>query len=121
MAKNDNLNPKFGTALPELPEQPVETAPKTKAQEKREKRALGNQKEKKKVKKQLGIVRVFKEMWSELKKVEWPPFKRTKNSSGVLVQTGTVLIVVLFFLIFIAAFDSGLLALMRLLTGAAAA
>ena len=54
-------------------------------------------------------------MISELKKVEWPPFKRTKNNPGVWANLGTVIIVVLFFLVVITAFDSGLLALFRLL------
>lgn len=62
------------------------------------------------------IAKFFRGMISELKKVEWPPFKRTKDSSGVLAQTGIVLIVVLFFLVILTAFDSGLLALLKLLT-----
>ena len=61
------------------------------------------------------IAKVFREMISELKKVEWPPFKRTKNNPGVWANLGTVIIVVLFFLVVITAFDSGLLALFRLL------
>lgn len=61
------------------------------------------------------IAKVFREMISELKKVEWPPFKRTKNNPGVWANLGTVIVVVLFFLVVITAFDSGLLALFRLL------
>ncbi len=59
----------------------------------------------------------FREMISELKKVDWPRMKRTKNNPGVLANTGTVIFVVLFFLVIITAFDSGLLALLRLLVG----
>ena len=59
----------------------------------------------------------FSGMISELKKVDWPSMKRTKNNPGVLANTGTVLFVVLFFLVIITAFDSGLLALLRLLVG----
>ncbi len=59
----------------------------------------------------------FREMISELKKVDWPSMKRTKNNPGVLANTGTVIFVVLFFLVIITAFDSGLLALLRLLVG----
>lgn len=59
--------------------------------------------------------KVFREMISELKKVDWAPFKRTKNNSGVLSQTATVLIVVLFFLVVISAFDLGLTKLLELL------
>lgn len=77
------------------------------------------QKTQKKENKKFGarIARVFREMISELKKVDWPPFKRTKNNPGVLVNTGTVLIVVLFFLIIITLIDAGLTALLQLLTG----
>ena len=66
------------------------------------------------------IGKVFREMISELKKEEWPPFRRTKNNHGVWANFATVIIVVLFFLVVITAFDSGLLALLRLLGGAEA-
>lgn len=62
------------------------------------------------------IARVFREMISELKKVDWPPMKRTKNNPGVIANTGVVLIVVAFFLLIITAFDFGLAALLKLLT-----
>ncbi len=62
------------------------------------------------------IAKTFKEIISELKKVEWPPFKQTKNNAGVLQNTSTVLVVVLFFIVVITAFDSGLAALLKLLT-----
>lgn len=61
------------------------------------------------------LARVFREMISELKKVDWAPFKQTKNNSGVLTQTATVLVVVVFFLIIIALFDLGLTKLLGLL------
>ena len=56
-----------------------------------------------------------RELLSELKKVDWPPFKRTKNNPGVWANTGTVILVVLFFLVILTAFDAGLSALFRLL------
>ncbi|MFA5450098.1 MAG: preprotein translocase subunit SecE [Clostridia bacterium] len=65
------------------------------------------------------IVKKFRETISELKKVDWPPFKRTKNNPGVLANTTTVLIVVLFFMIVVTAVDTGLGALLRLLTSQA--
>lgn len=48
-----------------------------------------------------------KDVFSELKKVSWPKFPK------VVKQTGVVLVVVLIFLVFITAFDTGLLALLR--------
>lgn len=66
-------------------------------------------------KKKFSIGKVFREMISELKKVDWAPFKRTKNNSGVLTQTATVLVVVAFFLIVISSFDLGLTKLLELL------
>lgn len=61
------------------------------------------------------LAKVFREIISELKKVDWPPFKRTKNNPGVLANLGIVLVVVLAFLIVITAFDAGLGALLKLL------
>ncbi|MBQ8178274.1 MAG: preprotein translocase subunit SecE [Clostridia bacterium] len=63
------------------------------------------------------IARYFREIISELKKVEWPKLNRTKNNPGVWANTGTVVVVVLFFLIIITAFDIGLLSLFKLLVG----
>ncbi len=63
------------------------------------------------------IVKYFREIISELKKVEWPKLNRTKNNPGVWANTGTVVVVVLFFLIIITAFDIGLLSLFKLLVG----
>ncbi len=62
------------------------------------------------------IARTFREIISELKKVDWPPFQKTKNNPGVLQNTSTVLVVVLFFVVVITAFDAGLAALLKLLT-----
>jgi preprotein translocase SecE subunit len=75
----------------------------------------GGKKKPEKVRKR-SLSKALKGIWSELKKVEWPPFKRTAKHSGVFAKLGTVLVVTFFFLIFITAFDSGLLALLRLLT-----
>jgi preprotein translocase subunit SecE len=52
----------------------------------------------------------FKEIVSELKKVTWPKGKE------VLTNTGVVLVVVLFFLVAVGAFDSLLSFLLKLLT-----
>lgn len=51
----------------------------------------------------------FKGIISELKKVSWPTFGK------VMAQSGVVLVVVLFFLVVLGAFDSGLTALLKLL------
>ena len=63
------------------------------------------------------IAKYFREIISELKKVDWPKLNRTKNNPGVWANTGTVVIVVLFFLIIITSFDIGLLSLFKLLVG----
>ena len=63
------------------------------------------------------IAKFFREIISELKKVEWPKLTRTKNNPGVWANTGTVVVVVLFFLVIITAFDIGLLSLFKLLVG----
>ena len=52
----------------------------------------------------------IKDVFSELKKVSWPTFPK------ILKQTGIVIAVVLIFLVVITAFDSGLLALLNLIT-----
>ena len=59
--------------------------------------------------KRLGVK--IKEVFSELKKVDWPSFGK------VIKQTGVVLVVVLIFLIVITAFDTGLTELVKLLGG----
>lgn len=56
--------------------------------------------------------RSFKEMFSELKKVNWPTAKKTAASFGI------VLVVVLFFLVIISAFDYGIMQLIKLLMDA---
>ena len=50
----------------------------------------------------------IKDVFSELKKVNWPTFGK------VVKQTGIVLAVVLIFLVVIFAFDTGLLELLKL-------
>jgi preprotein translocase subunit SecE len=57
------------------------------------------------------IAKGWREIVSELKKVTWPTFGK------VLAQTGVVLVVVVFFLIVIGAFDFGLTKLLELLVG----
>ena len=52
----------------------------------------------------------LKDVFSELKKVNWPSFGK------VVKQTGIVLVVVLLFLVVITAFDSGLLYLLELIS-----
>ena len=52
----------------------------------------------------------LKDVFSELKKVNWPSFGK------VVKQTGIVLVVVLLFLIVITAFDTGLLYLLELIS-----
>ena len=56
------------------------------------------------------IGRKIKEVVSELKKVTWPTFGK------VVKNTGVVIVVVLFFLIVIGAFDFGFTKLFELLT-----
>ncbi len=51
----------------------------------------------------------IKDIFSELKKVSWPGFKK------VVKETGIVIVVVLIFLVVITAFDSGLLKLLELI------
>ena len=52
----------------------------------------------------------LKDVFSELKKVSWPSF------SKVVKQTGVVLMVVVIFLVVIAAFDFGLSELLKLVS-----
>lgn len=63
------------------------------------------------------IAAYFKGLKAELKLVTWPPFKSTQKVKGVWANTGVVLMVVLFFLIIMTAFDVGLSALLKLLVG----
>ncbi len=69
-------------------------------------------------KKKFNIAKKFREIISELKKVDWPPFKSTPQRNGVLQSTSTVLVMVLIFVIVVVAFDSGLLQVLSLLTRA---
>lgn len=50
----------------------------------------------------------IKDMFSELKKVNWPTFGK------VVKETGIVLVVVIIFLVIITAFDAGLFELLKL-------
>ena len=52
----------------------------------------------------------LKDVFSELKKVNWPTFPK------IVKQTGVVLVVVLIFLVVISAFDFGLLQLLKLVS-----
>ncbi|MBR2449202.1 MAG: preprotein translocase subunit SecE [Clostridia bacterium] len=52
----------------------------------------------------------IKDVFSELKKVNWPTFGK------VVKQTGVVIVVVLIFLVVITAFDYGLLNLLKLVS-----
>lgn len=70
-------------------------------------------------KKHKSIGKFFRDIISELKKVEWAKFKKNKSNSGVITQTTTVLIVVLFFMILITAIDLGFTQLLELLLNAA--
>lgn len=65
------------------------------------------------------IKRLLKEMISELKKVSWPKWKKSKNNPGVVDQTGVVLMVVLFFTLIVSLFDLGLGQLLKLLVAGA--
>lgn len=108
MAKNnDKLD------MPEIEVEPNKTPENKKVKPKNTKSKANSSKKK------FSLKKVFREMISELKKVEWAPFKRTKNNNGVINQTGSVIIVVLFFLIFITLFDTGLTKLLELLLEAA--
>ncbi|MCL2630306.1 MAG: preprotein translocase subunit SecE [Firmicutes bacterium] len=62
------------------------------------------------------FIKFCKEIISELKKVDWPPLKQTKNNHGVIMNTSIVLVVVAFFLVLITGIDLGLSALLRLIT-----
>jgi preprotein translocase SecE subunit len=70
-------------------------------------------------KKRKNFSKFFRDIVSELKKVEWAKFKKNKSNSGVITQTSTVLVVVLFFTIVITAMDLGLTELLTLLLSAA--
>lgn len=70
-------------------------------------------------KKRRNIGKFFRDIISELKKVEWAKFKKTKSNSGVISQTGVVLVVVLFFAVIITAIDLGFTEILKLLLNAA--
>ncbi len=107
MAKN---NPKL-----DLPEIDATPAPE-KERNNKKKNAPAN---KKTGKKRRSFAKFFRDIISELKKVSWASFKKTKDNSGVLGQTGVVLLVTLFFMVVIALVDAGLAQLLKLLLHAA--
>ena len=86
---------------------------------KEDKKKVNNKTSKKPAKKRRSIGKFFRDIISELKKVSWASFKRNKDNSGVLGQTGVVLLVTLFFMVVIALFDTGLMELLKLLLNAA--
>ena len=103
-------NPKL-----DLPE--IEATPKAEQPVKKNKKPAGK---KAATKKRKSIGKFFRDIISELKKVECASFKNTKNENGVVRKTGTVLVVVVFFLIVIAGIDAGFTQLLKLLLEAAA-
>lgn len=93
--------------LEELPTQPTD-------QEVKEERAKSKAKAKKNEKKGPNrIVRFFKEVWSELKKVEWPSLLSKKSENGVFKQTWMVLLFVFVFVVIVTCIDLGLSALLN--------
>ena len=101
-----NNNPKL-----DLPE--IEAAPAKEQAKKNSGKKANNAKKRK------SVGKFFRDIISELKKVSWASFKKTKDNSGVLGQTGVVLLVTLFFMIVVALFDTGLGQLLKLLLNAA--
>ncbi len=99
----------------DLPE--IEATPTANADAPKTKKTVAK---KSSTKKRKTVSKFFRDVISELKKVEWASFKNTKNNSGVLKQTSTVLVVVLFFLVVIAGIDAGFTQLLKLLLEAAA-
>ncbi len=94
--------------LETLPDQPTD-------QEVKEERKKNKAKAKKNEKKGPNrVARFFKEVWSELKKVEWPSMLSKKNESGVLKQTGMVLLFVFIFVVIVTCVDLGLTELLKL-------
>lgn len=104
MAKND-------TKL-DLPEIEAAPAPEKKAQEKKAASKKGNKKRK-------SVGKFFRDIISELKKVTWGSFKKTKDNSSVQAQTGVVIVVTLVFMIIVTGVDAGLTQLLKLLLNAA--
>ena len=73
---------------------------------------------KKPQKKRKSIGKFFRDIISELKKVTWGSFKKSKDNSSVQAQTGIVLVITVFFMIVLAAIDAGLAQLLKLLLNA---
>ncbi len=74
---------------------------------------------KKNAKKRRSVGKFFRDIISELKKVTWGSFKKSKDNSSVQAQTGVVLVVTIFFMIVIALVDTGLAQLLKLILTAA--
>lgn len=104
MAKN-----KTKLDLPEIEAAPVEKKDNKKATASKKKNA----------KKRKSVGKFFRDILSELKKVTWGTFKKTKDNSNVQAQTGVVLVVTVFFMVVIALVDAGLTQLLKLLLNAA--
>lgn len=93
----------------------IEPTPENKPDKKGGKSA----KSKKKKNRRNAIGKFFRDIVSELKKVSWPSFKKGKDNSGVLGQTGSVIVVTMFFMIVIGLVDAGLAELLKLILNAA--
>ncbi|MBR1746829.1 MAG: preprotein translocase subunit SecE [Clostridia bacterium] len=102
-----------------MAKQPKLDMPEIEAAPAKESEKKVNKTSKKPTKKRRSIGKFFRDIISELKKVSWASFKRNKDNSGVLGQTGVVLLVTLFFMVVIALFDTGLMELLKLLLNAA--
>ena len=102
-----------------MAKQPKLDMPEIEAAPAKEDKKVNNKTQKKPGKKRRSIGKFFRDIISELKKVSWASFKRNKDNSGVLGQTGVVLLVTLFFMVVIALFDTGLMQLLKLLLRAA--
>ncbi len=97
----------------DLPEIDATPSPAPEKTAKKNNSKKGNKKQRK------SIGKFFRDIISELKKVTWASFKKNKDNTSVQAQTGIVLIVTLFFMVVIAAVDTGLAQLLKLLINAA--
>ncbi len=104
-------------ATPDVESEIVEDSKATASVKKETPKKVTPKKSAQRKKKKFDIAKKFREVISELKKVDWPPFQSKQQRSGVLQSTSTVLVMVLIFAVVVVAFDSGLLALLNLLTG----
>ncbi|MCL2756383.1 MAG: preprotein translocase subunit SecE [Firmicutes bacterium] len=100
-------NKKPETGGLQQPKMTVAEREQVKVEREKEKKKDKKKKEKRERK---GIIRTFREVGGELKKVRWPSFART------VAKTGVVLSVVIIFSLVIFGIDQGLGQLYRLLT-----